>query len=362
MRTDKLSHSLLLLAGLLAAAPAMAQAPPDSATPEAAPSSDEPMTGGREIQAGEVVRGDVVVVGGDLRVAGEVTGNAAVAGGDLLLDEGGLIRGDAVVTGGEIIDRGGRILGEMREIGEASAAPAAETAAEGRTTVVVRDSDRRGSWFEPIGEGLAGVVSTLALGLVLAGAGAVLIFYGLPYLEAVSDTVRVSTLRAAAVGLAAGFLALPAFVVLVVALAVSIIGIPLLVIAAPLYPILVVAAFAFGLLAAAHAIGERTTEQRDPVSARFRHAYAYLLGGLALLLAPLIAADLIGMTGFLGWVGTLLKVVAVAILWATATVGFGAVILSRAGTRRTFAARIPDPAFEPDPLFDENPIAGGPRV
>jgi hypothetical protein len=41
------------------------------------------------------------------------------------------------------------------------------------------------------------------------------------------------------------------------------------------------------------------------------------------------------------------------ILVCVSVVGFGAVILSRAGTRRSFVAPIMDPGYDPDPLFDE---------
>src|SRR5690606_41969114 len=111
----------------------------------------------------------------------------------------------------------------------------------------------------------AGLMSPLAFGLVVGGAGALLIFSGHRYLDTVSDTIRTSTVRSGGVGIAALFLVVPAFVVLVVALAVSIIGIPLLLVAVPLYPLVIAAAAAFGLLASAHALGERTAEQRRDI-------------------------------------------------------------------------------------------------
>ena len=300
---------------------------------------------------------------------GEISGDAVVVGGDLILAESGLVLGDAVVTGGEILQHGGRVRGELRmmaaneddiaesieEVIVAPAAPEAPIVVPARPARVEWEGHRGHSWFHPIQRGFAGILSTLALGLVLAGAGALLIFYGQRYLETASDTTRNSTLRSGGVSMAAFFLVIPAFVVLVVALAVSILGIPLLLVAVPLYPLAVAAAVAFGLLASAHALGERTAEQRREVyDMRYRNSYAYLFTGLGMLLTPLLAADLIGMTGFLGFIGVLLKVVTWVAIWAAATVGFGAVILSRFGTQRSF---IPTPAgeptIEPDPLFDE---------
>lgn len=321
------------------------------------------LTGDHVVADGEVIDGDMVVVGGDLTVHGEIRGNAVVTGGDLLMEDGGRVLGDAVVTDGELLNHGGRILGEMR------------TLAVNEDHVVVMPSTphppmppaqavrvRHGSWFDDIGEGIAGVMSTLAFGLVLAGIGAALVFYGLPYLRGVSDTVRRHTGRSAAVGLAASFLVIPAFILLVVALAISIIGIPVLLVAIPLYPLAVVAALGFGLLAVAHVIGEYTAEQRGGFDFRYRNAYAYIFFGIGLLLAPMLAGHMIGMVGFLGWVGVLLQVLGGLVLWAASTLGLGAVILTRAGTREAYVPRSFDPVLDGDPLFDAEPAAREPRV
>jgi hypothetical protein len=380
MRTERLRTGLALatLCPLLVVTGAGAQeSQPSAASDQTTSAATAPVaetarsgrvvTGDFTVAAGESVDG-LVVVGGDLRVQGEISGDAVVVGGDLILEESGLVLGDAVVTGGEILQQGGRVRGELRMMGAdeddiaesieevivAPAAPAAPAAVRGPEPV---HFERHGghSWFRPIQRGFAGILGTLALGLVLAGAGALLIFYGQRYLETASDTIRSSTLRSGGVGMAAFFLVVPAFVVLVVALAVSILGIPLLLVAVPLYPLAVAAAVAFGLLASAHALGERTAEQRrEMYDMRYRNSYAYLFTGLGMLLTPLLAADLIGMTGFLGFLGVLLKVVTWVVIWAAATIGFGAVILSRFGTQRSFIPTTAgEPTIEPDPLFDE---------
>jgi hypothetical protein len=298
--------------------------------------------GNRTIEEGEVVR-DVLVVGGNLRVRGDVVGDAVVVGGNLTLQEGGRIRGDVVVAGGNFRNRGGELTGEIRSMRGATAATASGASRPQRSS----------SPFNRIWRGFAGLISTLAFAVVLAGVGAVTAFYGFRYLENVSDTLRASTLRSGGVGLAAAFLILPAFIVLVVALAVSIIGIPVLLLAIPLYPLAVAAAMLFGLIAAAYAIGERTTEQRRPFDVRHRNAYVYLGTGLVVLFAPVMMGHLVGMTPFLGWLGSLIKFFAFAAIWVATVAGFGAVILSRAGTRRTFA-RAPHPPE--DPILDEDPF------
>lgn len=381
----RLAPAALLLGALLWAGhaePVSAQAaPPAPPAPPAAPSSgDHVFTGDRTVGEDEVVE-DVVVVGGDLRVRGRVTGDAIVVGGNLILESSGVVLGDGLVTGGRIVNEGGRIRGEMRTLDGAGAEEVIATAAAGEEArmeremasaeaeiernvhrEVARSIHRERAWFDPIRDGFASLVSTLALGLVLAGIGAALIFYGRPYLETVSDTLRASTARSMGVGLAAGFLVIPAFVVMIVALAVSIIGIPLLLVAVPLFPLAVAAALAMGLLAAAHAIGERTAEQKGmSYDRRWSNSYAYLFTGLAMMLAPMVAAGLAEMTGFLGFLGGLLEFVTGAVIWVVATAGFGAVILSRAGTRRGFVAAPADASFASDPLFDDE-LSRGPHV
>jgi hypothetical protein len=366
---DWTSAALLLTAGLFAAAPAAAQTfePEEAQTGES--TGRAVFTGDHTVESGQSVE-DVVVVGGDLRIRGTVNGNAVVVGGRLILEETGMIHGDATVTGGTIVENGGRVRGEMRMLdardgsvgAEGLAAAGAERASrevrviERQARDTRRDWDGRGGAFRAVRDGFFGLISTVALGLVLAGIGAVLVFYGRPYLDTVSDTIRGATGRSAVVGLAASFLIIPAFVVLVVALAVSIIGIPLLILAVPLYPLVLAAAFAFGFLAAAHAIGERTSEQRDRAfDFRYRNSYAYLFTGLGMLLAPLLAANLISMTGFLGFIGLILKFFTLTVIWVATTIGLGAVILSRAGTQRTFVKPPPDLDFESDPFLDSEP-------
>lgn len=362
-----------VLLALLAAAAALPQAVRAQEAPAITESAtgDRVITGDHILEAGQVVS-DIAVVGGTLTVRGEVTGNAVVVGGDLVMAETGSVLGDATVTGGRIVQNGGSIRGEMRMLDGAGAVAGdvesratdgerRGTAIEDRIEARINerlDGGRRGrsSWFDPIRRGFADLISILAFGLVLGALGAALIFYGRPYLEVVSDTLRTSTLRSAGVGLAAGFLLVPAFVVMVVALAVSIIGIPVLLIAIPLYPLAVAGGAAMGLLAAAHAIGERTAEQQGrSFERRWSNSYSYMFTGVAMLLSPLVIASLVEMTGFLDFIGALLQVVTWAVIWVVTMAGFGAVILSRAGTRRAFFTPQPDPAIDDDLLFDDEP-------
>lgn len=361
MRNHRIFSLRLLLTAVLLCLPApavfaQAPAPPAPPAPPLVHQGDQlsVLRGGRTVARNEVVDGDVVVVGGNLRVIGTIRGDAVVAGGDLILEDGATITGDALVTGGKLLDRGGRVEGEMRAVTGGSRERRVERHERVTVPAATEAMRVRHSWFAPIGEGLAGLISTLALGLVLVGMGAALVFYGLPFLRTVSETIRASAVRSAAVGMAASFLILPVFVALVALLAVSIIGIPLLLVAIPGYPLLVAAAGGFGLLAVAHRVGEVTAERRREWFAGRQNAYAYLFGGLLLLLGPLLVANLLTIAG-LGFLSGLIKALVFLAAWAAATLGLGAVVLSRAGTRDDFAHRPYIPPADPDPLWGEEP-------
>lgn len=334
--------------------------------PLAVPEGSQISFNGYDVPRGKVVDGDVVVPFGDVRVAGEVMGDVTVGKGNLVLAADGVIHGDAVVTGGQLVNEGGRVFGEMRvnsddgDDADMAAARAADDrgradAVEARTSEHFRV--RHGGFWGSMREGAEGLVSTLTLGLILCLIGAGLVFYALPQLERVSGTIRRDTGRSAGVGIAANFLSLPAFFVGGVILLVTIIGIPLLLLYVPLFWVALSAAAAFGLVGAAHAIGERTAEQNGSFGTLRHNAYSYTFTGIGILLAPLFAAHLLELTGFLGWLGDLVELLGTLILWAAATVGFGAVVLTRAGTRPGWPWQRAGMPY--DPIFDEEPAFGG---
>src|SRR3954447_1642299 len=294
MRTDLMKLSVVALAAALAApgaagaqeiTPRAAPAPPAAApaapraadtlspaiappAPLAVPEGSQISFNGYDVPRGKVVDGDVVVPFGDVRVAGEVMGDVTVGKGNLVLAPSGVIHGDAVVTGGQLLNEGGRVFGEMRVNSDdgadhAAAAPSADRA-QGARERAEHFTVRNGVWGS-MREGAEGLVSTLTLALILCLIGAGLVFYALPQLERVSGTIRRDPRRAAGGGIAANFLSLPAFVVGLVVLVVTIIGIPLLLLYVPLFWVALMAAAGCGLVAAAHAIGERTAEQNGSV-------------------------------------------------------------------------------------------------
>lgn len=200
-------------------------------------------------------------------------------------------------------------------------------------------AERRTPWFSPlrhIGRGIAGILSLLAVFAVLVGLGFAAVFFGRRYLEGVADTARHATLRSGLVGLAGSFLVLPAFILGTIALVISIVGIPALLVWLPLFPVAIAAAALFGYLAVAHAAGEALAERRFYGGEWFTRAnsYYYVLTGVGLLLAVSLASQVVQMGGpWLGFIHGLLTFLGVVVTWVAFTVGFGAVLLSRAGTR-----------------------------
>jgi hypothetical protein len=212
---------------------------------------------------------------------------------------------------------------------------------------------RRGGFggpFRHFFRGLSGVFSNLVLYAVLFGiAFATIFFGGRKYIEGVADTMRAAPTRSLLVGLAAAFLVVPAFILGVIALLISIVGIPALLLWVPLFPVAVGAAVLLGYIAAAHAGGEALAERRFYSADWFQrgNSYYFIMTGLGLLLSLFVAANVIQMAGpWLGFLRSMLVGLGVVLTAAVLSMGFGAVLMSRAGTRPMRPKRNASP--EPD--------------
>lgn len=233
-----------------------------------------------------------------------------------------------------------------------------------RRRTVVRTIDRRdsvgGPWYAPlrhIGRGLAGILADLMVLMVLTGIGFAVVFFARKPLEVVADTARKETMRSALVGLAATFLVLPAYILGIIALAISLIGIPLLLAWVPFFWVVVGIAAIFGYLAVGHALGEALTERRfyGGEWANRTNSYYYVLIGLSALFALFIASHVVQMAGpWFGFIRGFLQFLAIVGTWLAVTIGLGAVLLTRGGTRRRVEPTPPDsPELDLDDLFEE---------
>ncbi|HWP03602.1 MAG TPA: hypothetical protein VNL96_09110 [Gemmatimonadaceae bacterium] len=283
--------------------------------------------GDRRVAAGDTLRGPVVVVGGDLRVSGIVLGTAVVALGDIVVEPGGAITGDAISILGEIEAPVGAIGGASRTLDIGNRSLRSGTS---------RGGERRTSTASALQVALGWLLVTLAVGicvLVLAGS----------YLEAVSDVVVASFWRSFFTGLLAEIALLPAMIVMVVLLAVTIVGILLIPFALVAYVVAVAGLLALGFLAVARATGAAFATERVRLLSPRGQALRGMVVGISFYIGLWVLA------AALRWVplvSLVLQALAGAVTYVALTAGLGAAVLSRAGTRRDLAT----PAEVEEPL------------
>lgn len=302
----------------------------------------------RVVARGEAVDRSVLVAGSELEVRGRVEGHAILVDGVLVLEDGGTVEGDVRVVDGRVEERGGSLRGDVIHVLRESRASRSQSLDQVRHEMidqvrqevrreVQRDRARSRSGFlgsrGPVARALDGVFEAAATFAVLALAMLVLARVAGNRVDAVTEAVGHNPARSAAVGFAGGFLTLPAYVLGIVVLAVSIVGIPLLLVWAPLFPLAVAAAGFAGYLGVSHHVGRWVLRQdlpwlgradpRNPVHAR--------LAGMAALLAPFPVASALQALPVVGWTGSIVQAVGVLGCVAAVIVGLGAVIVTRGG-------------------------------
>ncbi|MCC6770299.1 MAG: hypothetical protein IT360_03720 [Gemmatimonadaceae bacterium] len=304
-----------------AAGQAAGQAPDSSrvaptGTTAARPLSDSLTLGGRVVPAGTTVQGPIVVAGGDLDVRGTIVGSAVAIAGNVVVHDGGRITGDAIAAFGAVTLDGGTIGGAMRSL--------------------------TGLWGESLRStfrGDEGVAPTsrsplqLALGwfavMLLIGLG-VLVFAS-NYLDGVVDVLQESFWRSFFVGIAGELGVIPAMLLLIVGLAITIIGALLIPFAMVAFVLAVAGLATLGFIAVATltggGLGSRSAQR---LSARGGALRSVVVGVSLYMGIWLVAAAL----GFVPAAGTILRLVAILVTYVAVTAGFGAALLSRGGTRR----------------------------
>jgi hypothetical protein len=196
------------------------------------------------------------------------------------------------------------------------------------------------------------VLGNLAVLLLI---GVAVLVVGEEKLGGVVETIEQRFARAFWVGVLAELAAIPLLALGALALFVSLLGIPLIPVYIVLYVLAVAGIVTLGFLAAARVTGAALTRGRGTAATARGATLRALLGGLALYLGLWLLAAAFTWSPI---VGAVLRGVALAASWAAATVGLGAVILSRAGTRR--AAERPAPVTPPaDELVWQTPTPIG---
>jgi hypothetical protein len=275
--------------------------------------------GDRIVAPGEVVPGTVVTAGGDLTISGSVARDAVAIDGDVVVRPGGVIGGDVVAVGGRVRVEGGTIRGEIRSLtGPLGLTPTTATRRSGLST----------TWHQLL----------LSLGwlAILAAIGVVVILFARTNLEGVADAIERGFGRAFVVGIAGELAVLPALMVLVVVLLlIPIVGWALLPFAVIGFLVAVAGALALGFLAMAEVTGEALMRrtQRGPGGLE-RVVFVGLVAYISLWIVTALMA-------WTGPAGGAMRIVAVLLTWVAATVGFGATLVSRAGTGEPYRSAIP---------------------
>jgi hypothetical protein len=304
-------------AGADSAAMAEAGEEAEEEEPLVGATQDQVRIGGSiHIRPGEVVDGDVVAVGGSVRIDGHVTGEVVAVGGSVDLGPSADVEGDVTAVGGRIHRASGaHVGGTFNEV------------AFGRGPIEFR----HGAWNAPAPfGGVSNVIGTVMWIVVLGLLTCLALLLGRTPVERMENRVRTSPWKAAAVGLAGQILFFPVLVLVIIVLAISIIGIPLL-IAIPFAILALLVGSLLGFTAVCKTVGHQAESRFG-----WSHASPYLslLVGLGIIMAASFFASAIGMAGgplrvfavILGILGFVAQYVA----W---TMGFGALLLTRFGTR-----------------------------
>lgn len=331
MRTAAMAGALFLALAPVAGARAQRPAPADSIAAYldslrhdphgvALPRADV-RQGATVVPAGTTVAGSIAAWHGDLDVRGEVDGDAVAVGGDVLLHPGAVVRGDAVSVGGTVRADGGTVGGEMRTLSALTVGALPLRPRRTPAQAARRSMSLAVGWY-----------------LVLAVIGFGVALFARPKLETIAERIRDDFSRSFLFGLLGQIAILPGLVITIIALAITIIGALLIPFAIVAFVLAVDGALALGFIATSFVTGDAIVRRRGPTLPGGAPVMQYLLIGLSLYLLLWVVSGAFAWVGILGGV---LRLVAGAITWAAVTVGFGATLASRGGTR-SFVARAPE--------------------
>lgn len=255
------------------------------------------------IEPGQVVEGDVVAVGGSIRVLGHVKGDAVAVGGGVELSGDGAVDGDAVAIGGSVVRPSGtRVGGEnigMRFV----------------------PSFIFGSLHSG-GSVLWTLLGTMAKLLFLFFVAWLLVALAEKRVRFMGQFVEIHLWKSLFTGLAVLILFPIAFVLLLV----TIVGIPL----ALLSPLALMVSLLVGYLVVAGLLGHRVLSGGP--QDRNQMIKSILIGLLVFEAVPLFG-HLLRAAGTLRSFGLVLGVFGYAAIFISAAIGLGSLVLTRFGYR-----------------------------
>jgi hypothetical protein len=262
-------------------------------------------TGDQVIPAGTSTSGSVMVFRGDLDVYGNVDGAATAVGGDVIVHEGGRVRGGAVALGGRVRNEGGSILGVIKDMGPTHNRSTVSFGGRPRTT-------------------LGSLASALLWLAVLLIVGTFVLFFLRDYFNRTVEVITNETGRSLLTGVLGGLLTIPGLLVVVIALAITIIGVFFIPIGVGIYLFALGGIGMLGFLAVAHVTGIAIAGKRNAETPAGQDLQFLYSGVIAFSALWILAA---AFTWF-PILGAILRMLAFSVTLVAVATGFGAVILS----------------------------------
>lgn len=304
-------------------------------------SSDDRVRVGASVHVApdEVVNGDVVAVLGSVDVSGRVTGDVVSVGGSVNLGPDAVVEGEVVVVGGTL----NRAPGSVVEGG-------IEEVAWGGPNVRFGGPE----FHAPFLEGVGGLIMTVIWVIVLGALAALMYLLARRPVERMAYRISQSPWKAALVGLVAQILFFPVLILSIVLLAISIIGIPLL-LAVPFALVALAIGMLIGFTAVARVLGSGAESR---FGWRHDNPFVAVLIGVGIIMLVSFFASVLGIPGGpLGVFAVILGILGFVLQYAAWTVGLGALLLTRFGTRYGWgeAPGPGAPAIPPAPSFDAPP-------
>jgi hypothetical protein len=279
------------------------------------PAADSFAVGNLEVPAGTTRRGPVAVARGNLGIRGRVEGDAIALHGDVVIHPGGHVTGNVAAVDGRVRVAGGVVDGDVRSI-------------SGLTGDLLSRAAGQAGEREPLTTWGA-LRLVLAWFAILCAMGIGVLVFAERNLDGVVLALERQFSRAFWTGVLAQLAAIPMLLLSMVALAVTLIGILLIPFAVVAYIIAASGLLMLGFLAVARFTGRAFSGSRA-LSGRRLSLRALLIGiaiyvGLWFLAAAFVWNPMIG---------AVLRAVALAGSWVALTLGLGATLITRAGTRR----------------------------
>lgn len=311
--------------------------PPPPPTPPAPPDRRRDIVrfGGEvNVDEDDHIAGDVVVIGGQADIKGQVDGSVVVVGGSLDIGPKAVISEDAVVVGGTMHrDPAATIHGEVQEV----AVGPLNLRWGGRQGArrAAREWWTTGPWGSTFS-----LVATLVRIAIFALLASLVMLFARDYTERVTVRAVAEPVKAGLVGLLAQVLFVPVLIITMVLLAVTIIGIPLLLLV-PFAVLGLVVLALVGFTAVATHVGRL-------FASRFLNADYGVIAttalGVALIGSPIILARLIGLAGGpLALISGALIGIGIFVEYVAWTVGMGAVALLRFSKGVSGGGTVPGP-------------------